>query len=177
MPWHCGAQRDGSPFCRPQSCAQPSCSQGQRPPKGEKKPHPKSGGWNQPQPGGGLAYEPKQKLPEPQFVQCGSQVRGCPISSVLLSCRPLPGGRIPTAVPEAPPTPVASLSPGEAYLPFAELPELRGAVLTGRSEDPSASRALQGQACQALPPSSDSRALPLPPPGPRRFLQKDDKKA
>lgn len=72
---------------------------------------------------------------------------------------------------------MASLSPGEAYLLFAELPELRGAVLTGRSEDPSASRALQGQAFQALPPSSDSRALPLPPPGPRRFLQKDDKKA
>ncbi|KAM3844812.1 protein FAM221B [Vipera latastei] len=66
---------------------------------------------------------------------------------------------------------------GEAYLPFAELPELRGAVLTGRSEDPSASRALQGQASQALATSSGSRALPLPPPGPRRFLQKDDKKA
>ncbi|KAG8131376.1 hypothetical protein E2320_017955 [Naja naja] len=69
---------------------------------------------------------------------------------------------------------------GEAYLPFVELPELRGAVLTGSSEDPSASWALQGQACQALPTSSSSsgsRALPLPPPGPRRFLQKDDKKA
>ncbi|XP_070587436.1 protein FAM221B-like [Erythrolamprus reginae] len=67
---------------------------------------------------------------------------------------------------------------GEAYLPLAELPELRGAVLTGRSEDPSASRAVQGPACQALPdPSPGSRALPLPPAGPRRFLQKDDKKA
>ncbi|KAK9408695.1 hypothetical protein NXF25_007469 [Crotalus adamanteus] len=66
---------------------------------------------------------------------------------------------------------------GEAYLPFTELPELHGVVLTGRAEDPSASRALQGQACQALPTSSGSRALPLPPPGPRRFLQKDDKKA
>lgn len=106
------------------------------------------------------------------------QVRGCPISSVLLSCRPLPAAPdCPHCCPRGPPTPVASLSPGEAYLLFAELPELRGAVLTGRSEDPSASRALQGQAFQALPPSSDSRALPLPPPGPRRFLQKDDKKA
>ncbi|KAL7989151.1 hypothetical protein Chor_008070 [Crotalus horridus] len=66
---------------------------------------------------------------------------------------------------------------GEAYLPFTELPELHGVVLTGHAEDPSASRALQGQACQALPTSSGSRALPLPPPGPRRFLQKDDKKA
>ncbi|XP_026540742.1 protein FAM221B [Notechis scutatus] len=70
---------------------------------------------------------------------------------------------------------------GEAYLPFVELPELRGAVLTGCSEDPSASWALQGQACEAPPTSSfsssGSRALPLPPPGPRRFLQKDDKKA
>ncbi|ETE59043.1 hypothetical protein L345_15227, partial [Ophiophagus hannah] len=66
---------------------------------------------------------------------------------------------------------------GEAYLPFAEL---RGAVLTGRSEDPSSSWAPQGQACQALPTSSSSsssRALPLPPSGPRWFLQKDDKKA
>lgn len=79
--------------------------------------------------------------------------------------------------PWACPTPVASLPPGEAYLPFKELPELHGVVLTGRAEDPSASRALQGQACQALPTSSGSRALPLPPPGPRRFLQKDDKKA
>ncbi|KAM6469750.1 protein FAM221B isoform 4-T4 [Liasis olivaceus] len=66
---------------------------------------------------------------------------------------------------------------GESYLPFAELPKLREAVLTGCCEDPSASWALPGQACQALPAPSGSRALPLPPPGPRRLLQKDDKKA
>ncbi|XP_063149273.1 protein FAM221B [Candoia aspera] len=66
---------------------------------------------------------------------------------------------------------------GEAYLPFAELPELRNAVLKGHCEEPSASWALPGQACQALPAPSGSRALPLPPPGPRRLVQKDDKKA
>ncbi|XP_053264925.1 protein FAM221B isoform X3 [Podarcis raffonei] len=66
---------------------------------------------------------------------------------------------------------------GEAYLPFAEMPELRDAVLTGRSEDSSAYRALQGQAFPALPAPSGSRALPLPPSGPRRIVEKDHKKA
>ncbi|XP_062984883.1 protein FAM221B [Elgaria multicarinata webbii] len=67
---------------------------------------------------------------------------------------------------------------GEAYLPFAEMPELRNAVLTGRTEDHSAYQALQqGPAYQALPAPSGSRALPLPPSGPRRLVEKDDKKA
>nr|XP_028604062.1 protein FAM221B [Podarcis muralis] len=66
---------------------------------------------------------------------------------------------------------------GEAYLPFAEMPELRDAVLTGRSEDSSAYQALQGQAFPALPAPSGSRALPLPPSGPRRIVEKDHKKA
>ncbi|XP_053152655.1 protein FAM221B isoform X5 [Hemicordylus capensis] len=63
---------------------------------------------------------------------------------------------------------------GEAYLPFAEMPDLRNAVLTGRSEDDSAHQALL---VQGLPAPSGSRALPLPPSGPRRILEKDDKKA
>ncbi|XP_061463327.1 protein FAM221B [Rhineura floridana] len=58
---------------------------------------------------------------------------------------------------------------GEAYLPFAEMPKLRNAVLTGCSEDNSA--------YQALPATSGSHALPLPPSGPRRIVEKDDKKA
>ncbi|XP_044299812.1 protein FAM221B [Varanus komodoensis] len=58
---------------------------------------------------------------------------------------------------------------GAAYLPFAEMPGLRNAVLTGHAEDASAH--------QALPAASASRALPLPPSGPRRPAQKDDKKA
>lgn len=73
-----------------------------------------------------------------------------------------------------PPTP-ASLSPGEAYLPFAEMPELRNAVLTGRPEDNSAYQALLARGLAA---PSGSRPLPLPPSGsPRRILDKDDKKA
>lgn len=72
------------------------------------------------------------------------------------------------------PTP-ASLSPGEAYLPFAEMPELRDAVPTGRTEDSSAYQALQAQGLAA---PSGSRPLPLPPSGPpRRIVNKDDKKA
>lgn len=63
---------------------------------------------------------------------------------------------------------------GEAYLPFAEMPDLRNAVLTGCSEDNSAYRALPAQ---PLPAPPGSRALPLPPSGPRRILEKDDKKA
>ncbi|XP_066473457.1 protein FAM221B [Tiliqua scincoides] len=63
---------------------------------------------------------------------------------------------------------------GEAYLPFAEMPELHNAVLTGRSEDNSAYQALL---VQGLPAPPGSRALPLPPSGPRRILEKDDKKA
>ncbi|KAL8204146.1 UNVERIFIED_CONTAM: hypothetical protein K2H54_068349 [Gekko kuhli] len=64
---------------------------------------------------------------------------------------------------------------GEAYLPFAEMPELRNAVLTGRPEDNSAYQALQAR---GPPAPSGSRPLPLPPPGPpRRIVDKDDKKA
>ncbi|XP_062822521.1 protein FAM221B isoform X2 [Anolis carolinensis] len=54
---------------------------------------------------------------------------------------------------------------GEAYLPFAEMSELRNAVLNGRPDDPSAFQALQqGQPPGALGAPSGSRPLPLPPP-------------
>ncbi|XP_077202510.1 protein FAM221B [Paroedura picta] len=65
---------------------------------------------------------------------------------------------------------------GEDYLPFAEVPELRNAVLTGRPEDDSAFQALSQ--VRGLPAPSGSRALPLPPSGPpRRIVDKDDLKA
>lgn len=68
----------------------------------------------------------------------------------------------------------ASLSPGEAYLPFAEMSDLRNAVLTGRTDDNSAYQAL---VVQGVPAQPGSRALPLPPSGPWRSLEKDEKKA
>uniref|UniRef100_A0ABM5FUX4 Protein FAM221B isoform X1 n=1 Tax=Pogona vitticeps TaxID=103695 RepID=A0ABM5FUX4_9SAUR len=68
---------------------------------------------------------------------------------------------------------------GEAYLPFAEMPDLRDAVLTGAPVVNHPSRwALPGQEPPARPPPSVSPALPLPPSGPRRLVEeKDDKKA
>ncbi|KAJ7335103.1 hypothetical protein JRQ81_013044 [Phrynocephalus forsythii] len=66
---------------------------------------------------------------------------------------------------------------GEDYLPFAEMPDLRNTVLTGHPQDNLTQRALQGGVPQALPAPSISPALPLPPSGPRRLPEKDDKKA
>ncbi|XP_060119499.1 protein FAM221B [Heteronotia binoei] len=70
---------------------------------------------------------------------------------------------------------------GEAYLPFAEMPELCNAVLTGRPEDDSAFQALQARGgFFCLPAPSGSRPpLPLPPSGPPRRMpeKKDDRKA
>ncbi|XP_059581384.1 protein FAM221B isoform X1 [Alligator mississippiensis] len=50
---------------------------------------------------------------------------------------------------------------GEAYLPFAEMPELRNAVLTGHESDSSAYEVLR----TGLPAPSSSRPLPLAPAG------------
>ncbi|XP_039400312.1 protein FAM221B [Mauremys reevesii] len=61
---------------------------------------------------------------------------------------------------------------GEAYLPFAEMPELRNAVLLGHPGHSSAPQAPLGEL-----PAPPSHALPFPSPGLRRPAKQSGKKA
>ncbi|XP_038646647.1 protein FAM221B-like [Scyliorhinus canicula] len=66
----------------------------------------------------------------------------------------------------------AGLPYGEAYLPFAEMPNLRNAVLSGKEEDDSAYQAITSGtgSYSRLGPSSNSSRPALPPDNkPRRF--------
>ncbi|XP_074984337.1 protein FAM221B isoform X2 [Caretta caretta] len=61
---------------------------------------------------------------------------------------------------------------GEAYLPFAEMPELRNTVLTGHPGHSSAPQALLGEL-----PAPSSHDLPFPSPGLRSPAKQSGKKA